>query len=199
MWKRIISWSIFAGFVGLMVFGAVNRTSAKADKYSNDLIRTEERSGQAQGGNGLGNRKLSENDHQEEGAWVNKGTGQYSAENQSRVSGNGKGMGSGKVFYTEDPETHDQAVITGVVAEVFSDSVEVQVEDFSIYEIEGRSWRYIIESDFLLEEGNLLEMSGFFEDGEYKIITISNLSSGQTLQVREETGRPYWSGGRSGE
>ena len=43
--KKIIVWSIFAGFVAVMVFGAVNRTSARTAKYSADATRAEERTG----------------------------------------------------------------------------------------------------------------------------------------------------------
>jgi hypothetical protein len=182
-----------------MVFGAVNRTSAKADKYSNDLTRVEERTGQAQAGNGSGNRNLSEKNNQKEGALVKSGSGQFAPKGQSRGSGNGTGSGSGGAFYSEDPEDHDQAVLTGLVAEKYSESIMIEMDDASTIEIEGRTWRFVSESGFQLDEGDLVEMAGFFEDGEYKISTISNLTSDQTLLIRDETGRPYWSGGRSGK
>jgi hypothetical protein len=36
MFKKIALWVVYAGFVGLLVFGAVNRTQAKADTGSGE-------------------------------------------------------------------------------------------------------------------------------------------------------------------
>lgn len=198
MLKKVIGWTIFAGFVGLMVFGAVNRTSAKADKNSNDQRWTEERSIPNQGGNGLGNRNLSEKDSQEEREWGNNGSDLIAAQIQSRGSGNGSGKGSGEALYAEEHEDQDSKVIYGMVVEIFSEGIKVETEDASILEIEGRTWRYLGEAGFQLVVGDRVQMTGFFEDSEFKIIMINNLTSGQTLQMRDESGRPYWSGGRSG-
>jgi hypothetical protein len=37
---------------------------------------------------------------------------------------------------------------------------------------------------------------GFVEDGEFKAISLDNLTTGQYIAGRDASGRPLWSGGR---
>ena len=37
-------------------------------------------------------------------------------------------------------------------------------------------------------------MTGFYEDGEFKAGTVENLTTGETIVLRDEAGRPMWSG-----
>ena len=37
-------------------------------------------------------------------------------------------------------------------------------------------------------------MTGFYEDGEFKAGTVENLTTGETIILRDETGRPMWAG-----
>ena len=94
-------------------------------------------------------------------------------------------------------EEHILEDIDGLVAEATPESIRIESEAPEVI-IEGRTLRYLSESGFLLEEKDLVELVGFRENGEYKILTIRNMTSEKIIQVRDETGRPFWSGGRSG-
>ena len=89
-------------------------------------------------------------------------------------------------------------MITGMVAAEYPESILVRMDEVDTLEIEGRTWQYINESGFGLDEGDLVELMGFFEDGEYKISLINNLTTGESFQVRDEAGRPSWSGRGAG-
>ena len=47
---------------------------------------------------------------------------------------------------------------------------------------------------FALKVGDKVSVTGFHEDGEFKAGTVENLTTGQTLVLRDETGRPGWAG-----
>ncbi len=53
---------------------------------------------------------------------------------------------------------------------------------------------YEARADFALAVGDELSVLGFHEDGEFKAGTVENLTTGQTLLLRDETGRPMWAG-----
>jgi hypothetical protein len=47
---------------------------------------------------------------------------------------------------------------------------------------------------FAIEVGQELTVIGFYEDGEFKAGTVEDLTAGDTITLRDETGRPMWSG-----
>ena len=47
---------------------------------------------------------------------------------------------------------------------------------------------------FALEVGDEVSVTGFYEDGEFKAGTVENLTTGETIVLRDEAGRPMWSG-----
>ena len=197
MLRKILVWSIFTGFVGILIFGAVNRASARTDKYSTDVRRAEEWIGTVQANGGSSGRNLSETNNQGHGEGGINESNQPTAAGQSRGSGNGNRVESGSSFYWGDAEDHITEVVVGLVVEISPEIIRVEAED-DVYEIEGRTLGYLSESGFLLEKGDLVELTGFYEDGEYKVSVIQNVTSGQSILVRDESGRPKWSRGRSG-
>ncbi|MCD6344029.1 MAG: hypothetical protein J7M17_00285, partial [Anaerolineae bacterium] len=48
--------------------------------------------------------------------------------------------------------------------------------------------------DFALEVGDEVTVLGFHEDGEFKAGTVENLTTDETITLRDETGRPLWAG-----
>lgn len=44
-----------------------------------------------------------------------------------------------------------------------------------------------------------IEVVGFYEDGEFKAGTVNNLTTGETLELRDATGRPFWAGRGNGQ
>jgi hypothetical protein len=43
--------------------------------------------------------------------------------------------------------------------------------------------------------GDAVELEGFLENDEFEISYLANLTSGESLQIRDDSGRPLWSGG----
>jgi hypothetical protein len=56
----------------------------------------------------------------------------------------------------------------------------------------GPGW--LQEQGFTLAAGDEVQVSGFYESDEFKAVTITRLSDGQAITLRDEFGRPMWSG-----
>ena len=216
MIKKIILGTLFTALIGFLVFGAVNRTIAK----STDIRNETEGGGRNQALNDgnlnnvnqqtpLGkNQQLnraetdSEYGNGRQGATENDGLG-----NGYNRSENQQGLGNGlSKDDTDRNGTPDQQATagewqayTGQVVIVDPVMILVETSDGKQIEIEGRAWSYAQEMGFTTAVGNTLQINGFHEDGEYKVATIEDLTTGQTIVTRDENGRPGWSGNGWGE
>ncbi len=57
----------------------------------------------------------------------------------------------------------------------------------------GQQW-YREQADFVVKVGDQVRIRGYYEDGEFKAGTVENLSLRTSITLRDETGRPMWSG-----
>ena len=183
MLKKILVWTLYAALVGILIFGAVNRTAAKTDQDSSHLVQPGVGAGEGQARDGFGNNGQS---------------GGTSKNDQSDGNGfNGQTNGSGEERQQSNLEEHDWVVLTGTIVEFNSDSLWVQSENSGNLGISGRAWRFAQESGYHPAVGNEVKLNGFYENGEFEVSSIEDLTSGQTILLREDTGRPLWSGGGS--
>lgn len=211
MIKKIILGTLFVGLIGFLVFGAVNRTLAK----STDIRNETNGGGRYQAlndGNMQGNNQQipleknqqlnrSETDSQygngRQGITDDDGLGNgYNRSENQQGLGNGLTRDDSDRTGTPDPQATagEWAAYTGTV--IIADPVMILVETSEgiQIEIEGRAWSYSQEMGFSTAVGNTLQINGFHEDGEYKVATIENLTTGQTIVTRDVNGRPGWAG-----
>jgi hypothetical protein len=132
----------------------------------------------SQGGNGRGS--LS----QRRGDSINDGT----ARGQGQRQGSGVGLGAGGATGTVVWET-----VTGEVTVVDSE-ITLQTTEGEVVVGLGQS-QYREEAGFVLEVRDEISVTGFYEDGELKAGTVENLTTGETIVLRDEAGRPTWAGG----
>ena len=162
MFKKIIMWTIYAMIVGLLIFGAANRTAAKTDQ---DILfgRSDGVTKNGQGRGGYGNVEQSSD--------------------------------FGDADHEENPVGHDWVSISGQIILVDGRMLEVLIENDGVLEISGRSWRFAQESGYLPEVGNEVILDGFFENGAFEVSAIQDISAGQVVFLRDESGHPLWAGG----
>lgn len=172
MFKKILKWTIYAGVVGLLIFGAVIRTEAKAGQ---EYPRSETEIGK------VTNESLGQG-----------GGAGRSGEEPGRI---GVFSGTGEELLLAAEEEHDWISLTGVVTSLDVESLWIEIDQVEPLEITGRAWRYILESGFVLEVGDLVELDGFYENDEFEVSSLMDLTSDESLQIREDSGRPLWSGG----
>lgn len=53
---------------------------------------------------------------------------------------------------------------------------------------------YREEQGFVLEIGEQVQVSGFYEDGEFKAQQVTKLATGESITLRDNYGRPMWAG-----
>lgn len=94
-----------------------------------------------------------------------------------------------------DSEPKALRTLTGQVETVRRGRVTVMTESNEPFELAGRSWRYAQSLGFTVQVGDVLSFEGFFdEEGSFKIVSLKNISNGQSAQLRDVSGRPLWEG-----
>ena len=53
---------------------------------------------------------------------------------------------------------------------------------------------YMEEQGFVLQAGERVQVLGYWEDDELKAAQLTRLQDGQTITLRDQLGRPAWSG-----
>jgi len=218
MIKKIFVGVLLAGVFGLLVFGAVNRTLAKNDD-SEPLALSKNLSEDNGGGNFLGqNKNLSENKSSKNNVYQEAHGNahragdcdgeQYSRGTEYRRSSNENGNGPGPAqggqpdempgdgLGVGQAEVDEQVTLYGTVVSISSDLLVVELTDGSLLEVEGRVLSFLNEKGFSLSAGDELKITGFYEGESFEVIQITNDGSGETIRVRDQSGRPLWAGGR---
>jgi hypothetical protein len=182
MIKKIFSGFILAIVFGLLILGAVNRTIAKT----------------------IEREPIAEENHLSLGEILNDPSGEWSEEDdqpsngENSVSGRNSNTtstaGKGTGYRTSRVETWLEE--TGVVESVDDDRWIITLSDGTVIEVEGQTLNYLNQINFPVEIGDSLELTGFIENEEFKIGKITNLSTNQSAEVRDELGYPMWSSGR---
>lgn len=182
MFKKILMWSMFAGVVGLLVFGAVVRTEAKTEVSSS---RVDAGSGGRDSdslGQGTGGGAQSQQD------------GQGAGRSAGGSRGSEYASGTGEEVYLAADEDHEFIQLVGTVSRLDSESLWIELDQAEPLEVTGRAYRFILESGFPISVGDQVELEGFFEDGEFEVSWILDQTAGEDLRVRDDAGRPLWSG-----
>ncbi len=96
-------------------------------------------------------------------------------------------------------EATGQMSVNGKVESISADELVIKLTDGSLIAVEGRGWTYAQQQGFFTVAGNEVLVTGFLENGELEVTSLDDLSSGQSLQLRSEAGRPLWAGGGGGQ
>jgi hypothetical protein len=176
MLKKIAMWTVFAGLSAVLIVGAVNRTSSKVTQAAEAQTPRNVRAAESQ---------------------------QLSVGNSDSMtqSGNGRIQGQGGNAKSDlDTASNAGAVngdwisLTASVDEVTADALTLEREDGYLLIIEGRAWRYALESGFSTEPGVVVLATGFYENGEFKPVTLEDLTGVHSVVLRQESGQPMWAG-----
>jgi hypothetical protein len=121
--------------------------------------------------------------------------GQTTQAVEQRGGRNGAG---GNVEEVGEASVTEWQTVSGTVSNVDTSRAEIKLSDGRSVEVGGRAWQLAIAQNFTANAGDSVTLHGFDENGVFQIGQIDNQSNGQTLSLRDTTGRPLWSGrGRS--
>lgn len=134
------------------------------------------------------------------------GTGQGQGNGQGQGSGGGQGQGNGGRGQgnTGGEQTNsgitaaDWLTFEGTAATVNSTELVIEGDTNEPVLVDGRAWTYALEQGVDVQVGNVVRVTGFVEDSEFKTVSLENLTTGQRITVRDTNGRPLWSGGGRG-
>ncbi|MEA3334805.1 MAG: hypothetical protein U9R25_02780 [Chloroflexota bacterium] len=158
-----------------------------------DAVHNEKTGGQGQGRNqeGSGQEQVLGQRAQAEAAAQNTkagGQGQGGGREVAGSAGQSRGGQAEQVTWQ---------AMEGTVVAVDDESLTLSTENGDL-EIADRGWRFALEQGFSAQVGQRIGVQGFLEEGKYEVGSIANLSSGQLVQIREQSGRPLWAGGAGG-
>lgn len=125
----------------------------------------------------------------------NGGSGRSAAGSANQY---GKGRGQGAASEGADHPLETWTTIAGTVVAFGGGDLTVQTDEGQLTVNLGPEW-YVEATGINLQAGDEIEISGFEEDGVFQVTRIVDQASGETLLLRDETGRPLWAGrGRGG-
>ena len=84
--------------------------------------------------------------------------------------------------------------IQGTVASVDANTLVVLTTDGEQVTVEGRAWWFAQEQGFSAQVGDKVTLTGFHEDDHFEVGQIDDATTGQTVLIRDENGRPLWAG-----
>jgi hypothetical protein len=231
MVKKIILIALFILFAGVLIYGAVNRTTAISETANriagqnqaavehnisgneHEPQSSEDSSGQrngqgnqgqgnqGQGNQGQGNQEpgiqeldTQELDNQEldNQELSNQELSNQGLGNQGQSRGTGQGQGANQ--QREVAEIQERNIIEGVVVQAPAYGIDMILETAEGDVLIGTGPGYLGEQGFVILLGDSVSVTGFWEDEEFKAFEITLLADGTSIILRDEWGRPMWSG-----
>ncbi len=185
MLKKIVLGTLLVGLIGILVVGGAIRTMDKTGNVA-----------EARGlGEGHGSGSSDEHERGEGALGEGQGRGQGS---NSRGQGGGLGQGAGdtgRLYPNYENVPEDWATYEGTVVESPTDGGELVIETDGGQEITvGTGPGYMEAQGFALQAPERVQVQGYWEDGELKAAQVTRMRDGQTIALRDQTGRPAWAG-----
>jgi hypothetical protein len=124
--------------------------------------------------------------------------GQTTQDVGQRGGRNSAGGNQGRAEAVGEANVTEWQTVIGTVSSVDASQVEIALSDGGSVEVGGRAWQLAATQNFTANAGDSVTVHGFDENGVFQAGQIDNQSNGQTLNLRDTTGRPLWAGrGRS--
>jgi hypothetical protein len=185
MIKRIVLGTLLVGLIGILVAGAIIRTVDKTENVAEarGLEREGETGAHVEGQHGQG-----------------FGAGAFASESQPQGRGGyGQGGARGSEVERQVPnyEAQPEASLQyeGTVIRAPADGVDLLIETGGGEKVKvGTGPGYMEAQGFTLQVGERVQVSGYLEGDELKAAQVTRLSDGQTITLRDDFGRPAWSG-----
>lgn len=117
-----------------------------------------------------------------------QGQGAFGGAGAFDGSGRNSGAGQGRNETVRAP--FEWETLTGKVTAIDGDVTIQTAEGEALVGMGPSAYR----EGFDLAVGDEITVVGFHEDGEFKAGSVENLTTGETITLRDETGRPIWAG-----
>ena len=205
MLKKMVLSTLLVGLIGVLVVGAAARTwdrtgrAVEAQGYGHGQEQDRDAvddcaEGEAGQGPGYGNDRASQN----EAGDLGQGRGGQGSQGSQGKAG---GSANDRQYpnYAENPP-QEWLVYDGAVVQVPAEGLDLVIETSDGERLTvGTGPMYMDSQGFTLQAGELVQVHGYWENGEFKAAQLTCLSDGRTITLRDDNGRPLWAGrGRRG-
>lgn len=192
MFRKVALSTLLLGLIAVLIAGAIIRT---VDKTENVEARG---LGQGRGAGQEAGETITLRDEVGRPAWAGGGQsaqanarGGYEGQGYTEAPGDGTGTGQAQV--------DEWVTLQGNVVSVDGNALIVQTTDGQEIVVENRAWWFAQEQGFSIQVGDQVTLVGFYEGGDFETGQMVNITTGQSVLIREEGGRPLWAGrGRRG-
>jgi hypothetical protein len=190
-----------ATLIGGSAYVALRPSEAQAQQEKGGRAQSQrEYVSEAGGGRGYGAENTP---GQGTGGGNGKGNGAATAPGNSAGPGSGQGADGGKGNSGEPkggsegyPATEWLTVNGEVIARV-DDELTIQTADGEMVVHLGPEWYWEAEG-IALSAGDQVQITGFYEGDEFEVAGVENTTTGESVTLRDGSGRPMWAGrGRS--
>ena len=198
MLKKIVLGILLVSVIAVLLFGAACRTNAITTKGSGSQedastlfgifsVGDKSGSGTFQGGGGNNRRGGGSGGGNQQGGTGSQSSssGDHGTGNSTAASDLGSTQASIRVWTT----------IEGTVSVLTPDVLMVTSDQGAVYEIANRPWRFAQEQGFTTSLDNRLSIVGFFDENYvFEASQITDLTTGDSVKLRDDDGRPLWGG-----
>jgi hypothetical protein len=188
MIKKILLWTLYAAFVGLIIFGAIYRTNARLDGES-PVRQSNQSQNEGNNRNQLGSNENNSSSESEPDSDDNEAYPDSTEGDSVATTSDSDGDD-----YAGESE-HEWLTLTGVVTSVTTKNLVITLDDGQSLTIARRPWRFAQENGFTTSVGNQIELIGFYENDEFQAAQLHDLTTDLLVRLRDETGHPLWASG----
>ena len=182
MFKKVLLGMLAVVVIGAVVVGVADALTGKsvaAQAATQSATQT-----QAVAGNGQGNG--------------GQGQTQFTTGTQTQGQGRGNG-GQGQTTNTTPgtPQANITQTVTiaGVVQSFDGVGISLITDDGAPLWVQLGQSRYVSAQGAVYTARDHVTATGFYENGQFQASSVVNDTTGQTLTLRDASGRPLWAGG----
>ena len=116
--------------------------------------------------------------------------------NGNSADGQGQGQTQNPNPGTPQANVTTWVTVAGTVNSFDGVGVSLTTDDGAPLWVQFGQSRYVSAQGVTFNAGDHLTVNGFEENGQFQAGTVVNDTTGQTLNLRDTTGRPLWAGGQ---
>jgi hypothetical protein len=198
MLKTVVLGMLLAGLIGILAIGAVIRTMDRTGDTAEALGLGEGQAGWRGAAHAETERGNSDYAVQG-GSVIQNGQGAIGQGQEGRRQGDsfaqagatfpGDGTGQGQA------QVESWVTLAGTVAGVSNSALTVETAGGDQVTVERRAWEFIQGQGFSTEVGHQVTLVGFYDGADFEVGQITDMLTGSTVLVRDDSGRPLWAGG----
>lgn len=181
MWKKIVVGTLIVVVIGAVGVGIIDAAQGRSVAAQPAAVQSNVANTQSAAVNGQGQ------------GYGRGGQGQGGG-NQGNGAG-GQGQTTNPNPGTPQANVTDWTTVSGTVNSFDGVGVSLTTADGASLWVQFGQSRYVSAQGVTFTAGDHLTVNGFIENGQFQAGTVTNDTTGQTLNLRDTTGRPLWAGG----